>query len=45
MPAQIPELAKQNFPLCMKSMQEVIVIIGGVDVVKLGIDFFLSEST
>ena len=45
MPAQIPELAKQNFPLCMKSMQEVIVIIGGVDVVKLGLDFFLSEST
>ena len=27
MPAQIPELAKQNFPLCMKSMQEVILII------------------
>jgi len=24
MPAQIPELAKQNFPLCMKSMQEVL---------------------
>ena len=23
MPAQIPELAKQNFPLCMKYMQEV----------------------
>ena len=26
MPAQIPELAKQNFPLCMKSMQEVLEI-------------------
>ena len=26
MPAQIPELAKQNFPLCMKSMQEVLKI-------------------
>ena len=25
MPAQIPELAKQNFPLCMKSMQEVLL--------------------
>jgi len=24
MPAQIPELAKQNFPLCMKYMQEVL---------------------
>ena len=26
MPAQIPELAKQNFPLCMKYMQEVLEI-------------------
>ena len=42
MPAQIPELAKQNFPLCMKSMQEVIVIIDSVDLVKLGLDFFLT---
>ena len=45
MPAQIPELAKQNFPLCMKSMQEVIVIIDSVDLVKLGLDFFLTWST
>ena len=40
MPAQIPELAKQNFPLCMKSMQEVIVIIDGADLVKLGLPYF-----